>query len=278
MNDETRFHKIMRWFQNHKVFAWVIVLIVVIGGVGPVLNSIDTIANFYNIYFKQTHTLMQQIDKQAIRSIPSPASYGYLYDVEGYEVEQLPGDPDHLDHPAISELLLYENGVPLAQAHSPHDQILEHGNGLYSHWKDDMGQEYILFSSSDNTDPRNNDYEYTLLTPAGQYVAIDKNKIKPSLLKNAGFRFKVDQLTAGPANSDCYGVSQVSKLEILELVDGQALALGPPHSPRLEIEKMGGGRYNYCKDGTMVWLFFSTSDNTDPRSNGRDYILKVTNE
>lgn len=44
-------------------------------------------------------------------------------------------------------------------------------------------------------------------------------------------------------------------------------ALGPPHSPHAEIAALGGGRFSH-REGAIA---FSSSDNTDPNSNGRGY-------
>jgi len=43
--------------------------------------------------------------------------------------------------------------------------------------------------------------------------------------------------------------------------------LGPAHSRTSDIGELGHGRYRH----TETALYFSTSDNTDPRSNGRNY-------
>jgi hypothetical protein len=51
-----------------------------------------------------------------------------------------------------------------------------------------------------------------------------------------------------------------------------ALALGPAHTVHEEIRRSGGGRFSDW-DGT---LYFSASDNTDPRLNGREYELRDT--
>lgn len=278
MDRNTRLQKIIHWFQNNKVFSWVAVAVLVVGGAGTVAGSIDTIVRFYNDYLGKSQHVRLPIEKGAIRAIPSPVSYGYLYDVLGGEVERLPGNPDYLDHPTDSLLLLYEDGQPLTKSHGSHDKIMESGGGLYSHWRDDRGQEYILFSASDNGDPRTNDHEYVLAAPGGERVEFDKQKIVPSRINNFGFRFRSEQLTASPANSDCAGNSHVSRLKVLETVNGRTRELGPAHSPRHEIEKYGEGRYNHCRDGTTVWLFFSASDNSDPRENGRDYLVTVSNE
>lgn len=60
--------------------------------------------------------------------------------------------------------------------------------------------------------------------------------------------------------SDSEGLSRVRVLE-----DG--VELGPPHCPHEEIRREGQGRFSHWAGN----LYFSTSDNTDPRSNGRRY-------
>jgi hypothetical protein len=46
--------------------------------------------------------------------------------------------------------------------------------------------------------------------------------------------------------------------------------LGPPHAPHEDIRSMGLGRFSHW--GTELYL--STSDNSDPRTNGRRYEVK----
>jgi len=55
-----------------------------------------------------------------------------------------------------STLMLYEDGHPLGPAHTLHAIIRETGRGAFSHWR---GR--ILFSTSDNSDPRTNGRRYT---------------------------------------------------------------------------------------------------------------------
>jgi hypothetical protein len=65
-------------------------------------------------------------------------------------------DPDLLsDAESISRLRLYEDGMPLPDAHADHAEIRRDGRGRYSHW-----QGAIYFSSCDNTDPRSNGRRY----------------------------------------------------------------------------------------------------------------------
>lgn len=46
--------------------------------------------------------------------------------------------------------------------------------------------------------------------------------------------------------------------------------LGPGHASHAEIRALGAGRYSHW--GAV--LYFSTSDNTDPRTNGRHYTVR----
>lgn len=48
--------------------------------------------------------------------------------------------------------------------------------------------------------------------------------------------------------------------------------LGPAHSPHGEITAIGQGRYSLWRKGGTT-LVFSTSDNSDPNTNGRVYRL-----
>ncbi len=61
-----------------------------------------------------------------------------------------------------------------------------------------------------------------------------------------------------------------SQLMVFE--DG--VPLGPPHSVHADIREQGAGRYSHW---TREGLYFSTSDNTDPRTNGRTYEVASTN-
>jgi len=71
---------------------------------------------------------------------------------------------------------------------------------------------------------------------------------------------------AGPSDWSADGVdSQESRLLLFE--DG--VALGPAHALHDEIRRLGAGRYSHW-NGV---LYFSTSDGTDPNSNGRRYSV-----
>jgi hypothetical protein len=48
--------------------------------------------------------------------------------------------------------------------------------------------------------------------------------------------------------------------------------VGPGHRSHADIAASGAGRFSVWSDG---WLYFSTTDNTDPNSNGRTYELRL---
>jgi hypothetical protein len=54
------------------------------------------------------------------------------------------------------------------------------------------------------------------------------------------------------------------------LCEGSEL-LGPPHTFHAEIVKLGFGRFSHFGES----VFFSTSDNSDPNSNGREYVIII---
>jgi len=58
-----------------------------------------------------------------------------------------------------------------------------------------------------------------------------------------------------------------STLVLLE--DGKPF--GKPHSLHKEIREIGKGKYSHYQS----WVFMSTSDNSDPRSNGKKYTFKI---
>jgi hypothetical protein len=63
-------------------------------------------------------------------------------------------------------------------------------------------------------------------------------------------------------------LENVSSLLLFE--DGRPL--GPPHAPHDQLRALGGGRFSHWG----AHLYFSTSDNSDPRFNGRRYTVKET--
>lgn len=67
--------------------------------------------------------------------------------------------------------------------------------------------------------------------------------------------------------TDRNGAVDQSPLTLQE--DGREI--GPPHVAHDQIRRMGGGRYSFWKDS----LYFSTSDGSDPNTNGRPYEIRI---
>jgi len=65
--------------------------------------------------------------------------------------------PDSSDAPTTSNLRIMENGALLGPAHTIHASIFAEGGGRFSHWGD-----YLIFSTSDNSDPRSNGRVYSI--------------------------------------------------------------------------------------------------------------------
>ena len=62
-----------------------------------------------------------------------------------------------------------------------------------------------------------------------------------------------------------------SKLQIYE----NGKALGPAHSLHADIRNIGKGRFSHWQRSSGASLRFSTSDNSDPRTNGRTYTYQI---
>lgn len=68
---------------------------------------------------------------------------------------------DSKAEPNRSSLILTENSTALGPPHSVHSEIMEQGQGRFSHWTD--GQSSCLyFSTSDNSDPNDNGWQYAI--------------------------------------------------------------------------------------------------------------------
>jgi SAM-dependent methyltransferase len=95
------------------------------------------------------------VNSLLVRRLPGP----FVREQGNCWVAQLPRFlrlADNSDAPRRSTLALYEDGVPLTQAHSLHTEIRDLGLGRYSHWENQ-----VLFSSADNSDPNSNGRRYS---------------------------------------------------------------------------------------------------------------------
>jgi hypothetical protein len=84
-----------------------------------------------------------------------------------------------------------------------------------------------------------------------------------------GFCYVIDQDFGVPGDTAA-NMGQ-STLRLFE----NGVEIGPAHSWDIDIINMGGGRFDHWQDPTSQSLSFSTSDNTDPRTNGRKYSYLV---
>jgi uncharacterized membrane protein len=98
-------------------------------------------------------TLLRRTKEVLPEKISRPAGEtGFCY---RYRFARCPGDRRSV--PYQSNLTLLENGTPLRPTHSSYRRISHIGHGAYRHWGKN-----ILFSTSDNTDPRVNGRRYLI--------------------------------------------------------------------------------------------------------------------
>lgn len=189
---------------------------------------------------------------QGIVNAPSLASdTGYAY----YGTRDFKTPGDSASQPFRSILRLFENGKELEPAHSSHASIRNLGLGRFSHWGDT-----IRLSASDNSDARQNGKAYAY--GIGKLVTLgDIDLAQVTHGGSDGFSYHVTQSFGFTGN--ILGDTSRSRLVVLE--DGKPLEF--PHKAYTEIAALGRGRYNHWGAG----LYFSSTDNTDPRTNGRRY-------
>ncbi len=156
------------------------------------------------------------------------------------------------DDKGFSTMLLLEDDTPLQSPHSTCDEILAAGKDAYGHW----GQQ-IFFATSDGSDPTTNDRTYSLAYAKGFTFGQARNTPR----SEEGLCWILDGL---PPEWPC-DKNGPSDLRLLE--DGKLL--GPAHAGHGDLRELGQGRY--CHWGDQLW--FSTSDGSDPTTNGRTYTV-----
>ncbi len=145
-----------------------------------------------------------------------------------------------------------------------HEDIRELGLGRFSHW-----QRKLLFSTRDNTSPLSNGRQYRLLLP---------DRVEMPLAEQVGLSrsvlFALDERKIAVERGNCYTVplppdvpegDGTSAARLFE--DG--IELTPANSMHEDIRELGLGRFSHWQRK----LLFSSSDNTSPLSNGRQYRL-----
>ena len=128
-------------------FTGLAALICAVGSLGmldrsTILSREDVLAPNNNAY---TATLQRWLPGGALSEIVYPA--------------------DSNNWPAISSLEIREDGHLLSPAHALHADIAKIGEGRYSHWN-----RHLIFSTSDNSDPRSNGRVYRLFIRPNLYV------------------------------------------------------------------------------------------------------------
>ncbi len=89
-------------------------------------------------------------------------------------------------------------------------------------------------------------------------------------VQDAGFNYYVVQ-DFGTAADNTANPTR-STLRIFE----NGVELKPPHSKHRDIKNLGQGRFSHWDDGSgFVALYFSASDNTNPKTNGRTYTYSI---
>jgi glycosyltransferase involved in cell wall biosynthesis len=146
---------------------------------------------------------------------------------------------------------LWEDSHQLGPIVSSRQQVVKNGAGRYQ-----IDGNQIRFSTSDATDPRFNGRSYGLRL-RGTESSFDDIFVDPHcIMQEVGHCF-IARLNLGGGSA---------RFRLWE----SGARLGPGHCQHDDVRDRGGGRYS-------VWgtdLYFSTSDNSDPRSNGRTYILR----
>lgn len=157
------------------------------------------------------------------------------------------------DEDSFSTLLLLEDGKPLGPPHQSRDDVATLGKGRFAH----LGQD-VIFSTSDGSDPRRNGYSYGW---AHAHAFVMKHAARPPQ-PDQGHAWTLGPLPREwPSDAD----GGLSKVRLLE--DGKLL--GPPGCGHDAIRNDGHGAYSHWGDT----LYFSTSDGSDPNTNGRTYTV-----
>ncbi|MGB4398654.1 MAG: hypothetical protein WBJ10_04745 [Daejeonella sp.] len=165
-----------------------------------------------------------------------------------------------------STLKVYENGLALGPAHSSHDDVRTIGQGRFSHWGNEL-----FFTASDNTDPRTNGRKYTYTI--NESVETTTSLSVPSNAKSLDL--SIVTLHSGNAYqlNAWFGVGGDTKWETtstLKVFENDK-ELGPAHSLLNDVVATGKGKFSHFGNN----LYFSSSDNTDPRTNGRKYTYTI---
>ena len=116
---------------------------------------------------------------------------------------------------------------------------------------------------------------YCFIPDALPFFAYKRTFAANEILKGAGNTYQVPGVISPsyrlPIIADSPTTTHIaSNLELFE----NGKPLGPAHAYAIEISTTGAGRYSHWGAVDSV-LLFSTSDNSDPRTNGRTYSVRA---
>lgn len=162
-----------------------------------------------------------------------------------------------------SQVVLFEAGQPLGPAHATHSGIAQGGRGAYSHFESRM-----YFSTRDGSSPLENGRQYVAVQFEWRVERGSTAEVRlPSLFwRGHGNLWRA--LLPGTAGWSDIERIRPSSLQLLE--DGRLLGPGNCIVHR-RIEGEGGGAYVHWGEELM----FSTSDGSDPNTNGRRYTVRA---
>jgi hypothetical protein len=127
-----------------------------------------------NVQTGQETTLASIPDLNSTIHLPGPflKEGGHAWQIA---IPELASFADNLVDPNRSILVLLEDGKPLPLRHAIHDDIRQKGKGRHSHWGD-----YLLFSTSDDSDPNANGRTYQIQFRFYNDFGHDRMMVKPS--------------------------------------------------------------------------------------------------
>jgi len=88
-----------------------------------------------------------------------------------------------VDEPYRSRMVLFENGRPLPRSNAPHALIRDEGGGSFSHWGT-----RVIFSISDNSDPRSNGNLYEAVLSDGLHSLAYLDTSRPVVAESVVMR------------------------------------------------------------------------------------------
>jgi len=85
----------------------------------------------------------------------------HLTKEEASKLSNIPGNDPANEQDSTSPIQIYEDGNKIGLGHRSFSEISTVGLGRFGHWR----ERHIIFSSSDNTDPRSNGRRYWAVVP-----------------------------------------------------------------------------------------------------------------